>query len=106
MENKGKQVRRHGRPLQLTTACLHDYRLDPVSWSEQAQSYCLFEKPQISAQAFCCTQCTEKLAGNMTSALYMHLQKVYGKCRKCLQLFKSTEMCCHCFPGMEQSIMN
>lgn len=24
MENKGKQVRRHGRPLRLSPACLHD----------------------------------------------------------------------------------
>lgn len=99
MENKGQQVR-HARPLHspqpVCTSLLVWTGPEPL----------LTEKPQISAQSFCCTQCIEELAGSMTSALYMHLQSVYSKCRKCSQLFKSTEMCCLCLPGVEQTIMN
>lgn len=60
------------------------------------------EELEISAQAFCCTQCIKKLAESMTSVQYTCLQNVY---RKYLQLFKSTEMSCHCFP-VEETIMN
>lgn len=51
-----------------------------------------FIEEPASAQAFCCTQCTEKLAESMTYLWHMHLQEVYSKY---LQLFKSTESSCH-----------